>query len=106
MTKNPATRLLLHGLLSLLLLLALQGRVLHAWTHVSPHPETVKEQTSGAHQVCELCLGFVGLDAAATGTPPLPAFSPYIPQQTSRLRAAVSLAEKPPFNSRAPPYFS
>lgn len=102
-------RRLLSSLLALVLLLALQGGVLHALSHVEPALADASQApaSDGHHageRLCTLCLAFAPLGAALPSAPAVAPVSTavFCPPAASPAPSA-RVADAAPYHSRAPP---
>lgn len=89
-------RAIRHWLLALFFLLAQAGALAHGVTHFP-------DQTNGHEPVCEQCLAFSSVGAAAASTPP-PWSAPAqgVPGEVAAAAASPTCFQ-PAYRSRAPP---
>jgi hypothetical protein len=91
--------------LPLFMLLSQQGAVLHEIGHLSETPSPLEQKRQPADKLCETCLAFAHLSAAAKPEVPqiaLPAFQHALPSADPVPYVA---ADAPSQRSRGPPTF-
>lgn len=94
-------------LLALALLLAQQGAVWHALSHLRAAPSPSQQDKQLPHsETCAQCMAFAHIGAAATSTIPPFALPDPAPAQPLAIRVVFRATHNAHYLSRAPPAFA